>query len=53
MEISNQARGYSYMLGVFKNRESGLFCNVCNSFRTTLTIVNEISINLNVNTVLK
>ena len=41
MEISNQARGYSYMLGVLKNREADPFCHSCNSFLSTLTAVNE------------
>ena len=41
MEIANHARGYSYMLGVLKNREGDSFCNSCNAFRTTLTLVNE------------
>jgi hypothetical protein len=41
MEIPNQARGYSYMLGVLKNREGDPFCNSCNSFLTTLAVVNE------------
>ena len=29
------------MLGVLKNRDADSFCNSCNSFRTTLTVVNE------------
>jgi hypothetical protein len=41
MEISNQARGYSYMLGVLKNREADLYCHSCNSFLSTLVAVNE------------
>lgn len=41
MEISNQARGYSYMLGVLKNREADPYCYSCNSFLSTLVAVNE------------
>jgi hypothetical protein len=41
MEISNQARGYSYLLGVLKNREADPYCYSCNSFLSTLVAVNE------------
>ena len=41
MEISSQARGYSYMLGVLKNREADPYCHSCNSFQATLVAVNE------------
>jgi hypothetical protein len=41
MDVSNQARGYSYMVGVLKNREGDSLCNSCNSFFSTLVAVNE------------
>ena len=41
MEILNQARGYSYLLGVLKTQQADPFCRSCSAFSKTLTAVRE------------
>jgi hypothetical protein len=41
MEILNQARGYSYLLGVLKTQQADPFCRSCTAFSKTLTAARE------------
>ena len=41
MEILNQVRGYSYLLGVLKTQQADPFCHSCSAFSKTLTAVRE------------
>ena len=41
MEILNQARGYSYLLGVLKTQQADPYCRSCNAFNKTLLAVKE------------
>jgi hypothetical protein len=41
MEILNQARGYSYLLGALKTQQADPYCRSCNAFDKTLLAVKE------------
>ncbi|HET7319855.1 MAG TPA: hypothetical protein VFK23_12010 [Nitrospirota bacterium] len=41
MEILNQVRGYSYLLGVLKTQQADPFCPSCSAFSKTLTALRE------------
>jgi hypothetical protein len=41
MELLNQVRGYSYLLGVLKNQQADPFCRSCSAFSKTLTAARE------------
>ncbi len=41
MEILNQVRGYSYLLGVLKTQQADPFCRSCSAFSKTLTALRE------------
>lgn len=41
MEISNQVRGYHFMLGVFKNQKADPFCSKCSAYANSLAAVKE------------
>jgi hypothetical protein len=41
MELLNQARGYHFMLGVFRNQQKDPYCIACSAFANTLKAVRE------------
>jgi hypothetical protein len=41
MELSNQVRGYHFMLGVFRNQQKDPYCIACSAFANTLKAARE------------
>jgi hypothetical protein len=41
MELSNQVRGYHFMLGVFRNQQKDPYCSACSAFANTLNAARE------------
>jgi hypothetical protein len=41
MELLNQVRGYHFMLGVFRNRQTDPYCIACSAFANTLNAARE------------